>query len=168
MNIPERLFATALALLFLTSCAPYDVAVEETYEPFALSGDLADAPSASIKQVVVIDGQKYQLCPTFDDPGAALEWIKGAAPKGIDLLERGYPWYGPLSESNWELYQGAVRDMLGRQDCPEWYHEGSNTVYQLQGFFDIYENQKRNDEIIARARRGGFAEVELDLCDRAA
>lgn len=47
MRIPRQLGAAIFALLLLTSCtAPHNVAVEETYEPFPLSGDFENAADA--------------------------------------------------------------------------------------------------------------------------
>lgn len=157
-------FAATLLSAFLVSCAPgYEVAVQNVSEPFPLGHEYQNGPTASIKQTIAIDGQIYKLPPTFDDPQAAIQWIREKAPSAIELLEQSYPWYGAFSESNWEQYQEALNDMLNRPDCPDWFNEGNDDVIALRGFFDIYENQKLNEELIESAQREGIEGVALQL-----
>lgn len=98
---------------------------------------LADIDTISIKYSMQIEGEKNLLYPTFDNRESALSNIKKSA---SSLLERisAENNLDVLCQDNWELYYNAVAV----------YTDNENEIKLLKSFFDIYENDFSNEEII--------------------
>ena len=82
---------------------------------------------------------------TFDSQQEALSAISDN--EVIQLLKDEYG-FEDISDANWQQYYNAMYEMLDSPECPEWYNEENDELWQLRQFFDIYENEERNDEII--------------------
>ena len=108
---------------------------------------LADIDTISIKYSMQIEGEKNLLYPTFDNRESALSNIKKSA---SSLLERisAENNLDELCQDNWELYYNAVAV----------YTDNENEIKLLKSFFDIYENDFSNEEIIQCVKQNSDAE----------
>lgn len=115
-----------------------EMVVNEEYILFEESGQLKDMGTISVKKSIMIDGEKNYLFPTFDDMDSALAVFKE---KANDILTKIKNDNGisELSEDNWEEYYDLIYSVQG---CDEYEKD-----FAL-GFFDIYENESVNDDII--------------------
>ena len=103
---------------------------------------LSDIGTWSVKSCLVLDGEEYDLYATFDDPEKAIENVKGKCLDALTKLRRGSLTLGELSDGNWQRY----RDALAATSDGD--NEQSDT---LAAFFDIYENEDKNAQIIKLA-----------------
>lgn len=53
---------------------------------------------------------------------------------------------------NWHDYINDTLALLDSPNCPEWYTEGDDRVYELFEFFDIYENVEKNQAVESLAQ----------------
>lgn len=119
--------------------------------PFLNDPDLAKRAGAiSIKETLSLYGETYFMLPTFDNKASALKNIKPQTSKVLALLNRTYD-FGELTKENWRDYRDALYEMGDREDCPSWYGESSDEFRLLRRFFDIYENDIDNQEIMSQA-----------------
>lgn len=154
----------AFALLIVLACTPGSaladtlaesieldcIEVKDTSLTFNSVEDDSVDDEASVKQELVLNGETYRLLPTFDDPVQALKSAAKENALAFDYLKAEYG-LGSLSANNWEEYQDALEEKLGSDDCPEWFSSFS-LVYPLRAFFDIYENEDSNAEILTEAK----------------
>lgn len=142
--------------------------VKKVSVPFDVPENLDSIGKASVKQQLVMNNDNFELLPTFDSPDKALQNVKGQASNALGLLEGTFD-LDELSDSNWKDYQEALEAMLDREDCPEWYSEENDELWILRTFFDIYENDEDNAEILkcasclAEAKKLHVKDEELRL-----
>ena len=107
----------------------------------------------------MLDGEEYDLYATFDDPEKAIGNVKEKCPDALTKLRRGSLTLGELSDGNWQRY----RDVLAATSDGD--NEQSDT---LAAFFDIYENEDKNAQIIklADALSGSAADKAGEQYDR--
>ena len=107
----------------------------------------------------MLDGEEYDLYATFDDPEKAIGNVKEKCQDALTKLRRGSLTLGELSDGNWQRY----RDVLAATSDGD--NEQSDT---LAAFFDIYENEDKNAQIIklADALSGSAADKAGEQYDR--
>lgn len=120
---------------------------------------LSDIGTWSVKSCLVLDGEEYDLYATFDDPEKAIDNVKEKCPDALAQLRRGSLTLGELSDGNWQRY----RDALAAASDGD--NEQGDT---LAAFFDIYENEDKNAQIIklADALSGSAADKAGEQYDR--
>lgn len=126
--------------------------IKKTDVPFETPIILDSIGGITIKQQLIVEGESFDLLPTFDDPTHALTAIKEKASTVLSALQKAYG-LEELSGSNWKDYYEGLTEMLGRDDCPEWYSEDNHELMALRAFFDIYENDEDNADIRACAEQ---------------
>lgn len=109
---------------------------------FSSSDILCDIGEISIKNSIVINGKKSYCYPTFDDKEEALKNIKLIAPAVLKELSDKYN-LRELCVNNWNIYYIALQKNWSKYI--DMYPEETK---KLLSFFDIYENDLKNDEIL--------------------
>lgn len=101
--------------------------------------------SSVIENTLVYYGEKIPMYPTFEDKEAAIQDLYGQAGELLSNIETKYG-LGTLSEDNWKEYL---------ENAQEYIYSGENGVLDWEAepqalfvFFDIYENDESNQEII--------------------
>ncbi|MGN0241719.1 MAG: amidase domain-containing protein [Candidatus Weimeria sp.] len=115
--------------------------------------------SPVMDRIIEVDWIRLDLCPQFVDQEQAASEIKSRCPDVIAVLQKKYG-LGDFSDSTWKDYRVKQMEYL---DCPDrvsWYSEDNDQFVDLDGFFDIYENQEYNDTIIKKISQMG-SEREL-------
>lgn len=101
----------------------------------------------SIKNSVTIDGEKNYFLKTFDDSEKATAKIKEEIPNVLKVLSETYQ-LEELSSKNWKEYQGMLYKYLDEENKAEWYAEGNEEFELAEAFFDYYENEEINKELL--------------------
>lgn len=123
---------------------PKSVAVKDKKGEEQTNKLLSEVGTWSVKTCLLIDSEEYDLYATFDDPAKALENVIAKCPDALSQLKKASFLLGELSNRNWERY----RDALASTDI-----EDAQQADTLASFFDIYENDGQNDEIIKLANK---------------
>lgn len=132
-------------------------------EPFSSQGERVNVGSMSYK-VALDDGQQlYRLMPTYDNKQAALSNMRDEASGLIGYLQRHYMIPLPFSDLSWRLYRDANENIRSSLSRPGWQSEYTQQSDDLMAFFDIYENEDDNNQIINTALEEGMEAVELEL-----
>lgn len=100
----------------------------------------------SVKERIQIGRANVPLYCTFDEPEVALANISENSV--VQLIKNNFG-YEDLSDDTWRQYYDAMYYMFDLPDCPSWYDERNLDFRQLRQFFDIYENEEKNNEIIS-------------------
>lgn len=149
-----------------------------------------DAPSSlerfgeiSYSDKVSINDDEMQLYPTFDSPEEALSKVIDTQSQLISQLKAKYE-LPEFSDDTWEMYYNAL-DKYNESIEDEIVQQGEeDTTYQdeidplgmsiahLYEFFDIYENNSDNDDIINEFKNASkvsleekFSENQLEQVD---
>lgn len=147
----------AVLLSFCTALTAF--ANEKGTEIFASSIDNFDTRimpglptenTFSVKQVLTLGDKTVYLYTTFDEPDEALSNIKVSCSNVICLLKEVFQ-LDEFSSDTWELYQNALYVMHDSEKRPDWYMESNSEIASLRFFFDIYENDSQNKDIIRQA-----------------
>lgn len=101
----------------------------------------------SIKNSVTIDGEKNYFLKTFDDPEKATAKIKEEIPNVLKALSETYQ-LEELTGKNWKEYQGMLYRYLDEENKAEWYAEDNEEFELAEAFFDYYENEEINKELL--------------------
>lgn len=117
------------------------VSVQETNEESVLFD--SNIPM-SVKENLVIGDSSVPLYVTFDSKQQALQSISDNI--AIKAIKECYG-YDDISERNWHKYYDSMYELLDAPFRPSWYNEGSEDFRMIRRFFDIYENDEKNDEI---------------------
>lgn len=105
---------------------------------------LDDIGGINRSQTIVIGGVENPLFCTFIDQDAALDNLKSAVPEILDEIKVGFS-LADLDNSNWEEYYAGVSNLSSDSE----YAPEDNLQHQiLLQFFDIYENNDKNAEVI--------------------
>lgn len=132
-------------------------------EAFSSQGERVNVGSMSYK-VALDDGQQlYRLMPTYDNKQAALSNMRDEAGGLIGYLQRHYMIPLPFSDLSWRLYRDANENIRSTLSRPGWQTEYTQQSDDLMVFFDIYENDDDNNQIINTALKEGMEAVELEL-----
>ncbi len=178
-----KLFTTAFSILLILNGVNIHAleAVNSTFSEYKLeiiekteltnenidhctSTVLLDISDININRFVNINGIENPLYCTFENQVLALENIKKEASVLLGLLESRYK-LSPLSNNNWKLYRIK---MLEFYTIPtEQYNESNEDFIKLRAFFDIYENEESNNEILnyINANKLGINEFGVVLRD---
>lgn len=115
-----------------------------TEKPDILMASSYELPAYSVKGSVLVNGQENTLYATFDDAAGALESFKTQWSDYLNKVASTYG-VGSLTVENWEVFYGyALQYMAETADFSD-----AQAMDAFSRFIDIYENQKKNDEIMA-------------------
>jgi hypothetical protein len=120
-----------------------EIAIQPDYEAPAFLENLSDV---NIDEELVIDGVSISLYPTFDNSITAMEKIQDNCSNILSLLQTTYG-LDDLSSNNWHDYMDCMVSYLYNPMKASWYSETHPQYAQLSMFFDIYENDEKNEEI---------------------
>lgn len=105
--------------------------------------------SASVKQEIVGDGIAIGLYTTFDRPDAALEQVSKQCKEILNLLQKTYR-LQEFDEVTWrDYYEYLSVAYDDEMICKQIFEDDS--LATLEMFFDIYENDSINKELISLA-----------------
>lgn len=121
------------------------ISVQENEEVSTL---LEKIGTMSIKEHLVAGDISVPLYVTFDSQKQALQEISGNTV--IQTIKEIYG-YEVISNDNWHQYCDSMYELLDSSFCPAWYDEEDMNFRILRNFFDIYENEEKNKEIISLA-----------------
>lgn len=121
------------------------ISVKENEETSTL---LKKIGTMSIKEHLVVENISVPLYVTFDSQKQALQEISGNMV--IQAIKDTYG-YEDISNDNWHQYYDSMYELLDSSFCPVWYDEEDINFRKLRNFFDIYENEEKNNEIISLA-----------------
>lgn len=107
---------------------------------------LEEMGTMSVKENLVVGEVSVPLYATFDSQEQALQEI--SENPAIQLIKEIYE-YEDITDDNWMLYYDSMYDLLDSASCPSWYNEEDINFRTIRNFFDIYENEDKNDEIIS-------------------
>ena len=139
--------------------------IDETSE-FTVPKTLQDIGNISVSNCVCIDGVNYKLYATFDEPECALQRVSDKCESLIKTLQNEYSLL-PFGSDTWINYRNAMYDLLDDDRCPTWYNESNYEFSVLDAFFDIYENEFDNIEIIKNVNNfmaSKSANVKQNIC----
>lgn len=111
--------------------------------------NIADLGESSVSEVLLIDDVSFPLYPTFNDPDTALTEVNSQCSTVIDQLAAVYN-LDDLSSSNWKLYRNDMLAYLNDSTKPSWYNEENKEFAKLYDFFDVYENNDENANIVSQ------------------
>lgn len=94
----------------------------------------------TIKQSIIINGEKNNLYPTFDNPSDAIEKVSTRAYDYLKLVAEQNS-LTKLSKENWREYYSAIDNCSVTSNYV-------NDKYLMEVFFDIYKNEDNNEDII--------------------
>lgn len=146
------LFSSGIALAETPtqSLSEENMTTESENSPFELPNCLEDVGDASIKQSLNINGHTYQLLPTFNDKVSALNAISSETDDILSILQEVYE-LDALSDKNWSDYKAALESILSDNAYADQINESNQNVYKLRAFFDIYENDDDNAQMLELA-----------------
>lgn len=124
------------------------VKIEKVNADCKTSKLLTDVGTMSVKENLVVENTRVPLYVTFDFQEEALQNI--SANPVIQAIKTEYG-YEDISNGNWKEYYDAMYELLDAPSCPSWYNEGDINYRTIRQFFDIYENEEKNAEIISLA-----------------
>ena len=101
----------------------------------------------SVKKELHFDNITVPLFVTFNDPDEALQKI---SQNHVILEIKKIYGYSDISDDNWTEYYDALFELLDLEECPIWYTEENTDFRMLRNFFDIFENESKNNEIEVR------------------
>lgn len=124
------------------------ITIVDEYRPVDTYGIISDVGTISVKKQIIFQNNNYDLYCTFDDPNKAIYEISNLVPNLINLLKAKYS-LEELSNNTWKDYYNAMYELFDDNECPEWYTESNIEFRRLSSFFDIYENEEKNLEILS-------------------
>lgn len=111
---------------------------------FNTSDTLKEFGRISTKQALMMDGEENLLYCTFDDPDYAFDTLIENYGDVLEQMRKKYYLF-KISKNNWHGYRDVANDF--RESNPESEEEHDRRM-AVQQFFDIYEGEELNDEII--------------------
>ena len=128
---------------------------------------LRDFGSASVKEVLVLDGQTHLLLATYDDSNAAIEKFIAANKKYIQTLQDAYA-LGEFSQQTFSKYlekgyEYMQKHIAAFSDPSE---EGLISQTELECISDMLRSAEMNEEYKTIARSLEGVEVEIKLLDK--
>lgn len=131
-----------------------DIFIRNIYIDFNCKKDLQDIETISIKKCVVIDNIENNLYPTFNNKDNALCNIKKDTKQVLDIIKEQNS-LSELNDNNWEVYSNLVF-----QYDNDTYKE---QIAKLKSFFDIYENDQSNINILQVLDKNNYNEIREEL-----
>jgi len=120
-----------------------DIQVGTLNDKFEVSEKISDIDTVSIKNMVTIDDISIPFYPAFDNPDLAIENLIGKNKDFLGVLEKQYN-LDTLNSNNWNEYREACYD-YGKEITED--SQYIDSYWSLLSFFDIYENDEKNNEI---------------------
>jgi len=96
---------------------------------------------------ITVNGVQNSLYRVFENQAEAIEDIKVKVPNLLNTLATEYD-LAPLANSNWQEYRDAMYMLFDSDNKPADYTESNLEFRTLRAFFDIYENDDKNAEIM--------------------
>ncbi len=97
--------------------------------------------------VIVINGIENPLYVTFENPDSAIKDLKKKIPEFLEVLQKEY-YLNELNDENWKDYRYAMHRYIEWPDENKKF-QNSDSLKVLECFFDIYENDECNKEILS-------------------
>lgn len=94
---------------------------------------LSSIENITIKESLIIEGEKNYLYPTFDNDEKAIREIKFKAKNVLKLLEEKYN-LTELTTANWEEYYIALYNYFTEPDKLVWYNETNKEIKLVKAF----------------------------------
>ncbi len=107
---------------------------------FLPDDSLNEIGTMSIKKSLIINGEYNNLYPTFDNSAIAIENVKNKYEELLSLVAEKYS-LSELSDDNWEDYL----EVFTLYEADEEYQKEKSDILR---FFDIYENNDCNNQIL--------------------
>lgn len=104
----------------------------------------------SVKQILSINNVNVPLYPVFENSEVAIQNIKEKSRNVLDTISKNSG-LEELNDNNWKAYLSIMNEMLDSPNKPDWYTEDNEEFILLDSFFDIYENNEENEELISMA-----------------
>lgn len=120
---------------------------------------LEDIGKMSIKEKLKVGDISVPLFVTFDSQDKALKNI--SKNPVIQEIQKIYK-YQDISNDNWHDYYEALYNLMDSPSRPTWYTEENIDFNMLSSFFDIYENEEKNNEIRSLAMTSIIADNIVD------
>ncbi len=95
----------------------------------------------SIKKEILIGNKHIPLLKTFDKPDVAIKKIK-ANPIIRYVLKTGQ--INEVNKNNTQEVMSSVCKLLNSDNCPDWIKNDSESIYNIECFVDIMENEEQN------------------------
>lgn len=133
----------------VTSAMPLSAA-ENAGAPAFASRRLAGGSTVSVKQTVTIGGKEYPLYCTFDDQDEAIANIAQEAAPLLALLQNVYGLDAFSAETVCDYYFASL-ELLNDPEYSDDYTESNPAFRKLRSFYDIYENEEKNAQILSDA-----------------
>ncbi|WP_342565125.1 amidase domain-containing protein [Paenibacillus sp. FSL R7-0345] len=109
--------------------------------------------------MIVIDNKKVLLYPTFQNQQSAIDGINKEAAELLNTLSQRFA-LGELTTDNWLDYRSSADQYATENSSMS---EQETVQYSLLNrFFDIYENQDKNNAITELVTRNNFAKAAID------
>lgn len=171
-----------LSLLLIVSTTSSIFAVEETNlktvevvkvtsnDKFMASNNLSDIGPVSYKTAISIEGEKINLYPTFDNLQSALDNIKANCNELLNNMAQVYElepfslrtvqlYYDRISE-----YENTIYEQYENSEVDnELFKSIKDSFPKMYSFFDIYENDRANLEILSSINVTGTTMVVQKL-----
>lgn len=144
-HTPETLSKNCVALVEMNS-VPLDLGKEEKKNGTLSQNNEYMSTGISVKESITVDNKTVPLYCTFDSQSEALKGISDSPV--IRLIQKKYG-YEDISDENWTQYYDGLYRLSGEEDCSDWCNYGNDEYRKMLQFFDIYENQEKNEEIMA-------------------
>ena len=132
-----------------------NISIKNINESFKVDENLDEINSIIYKKSLKINNEEYKLYPTFDNSKTALENISIQAKNVLREIKSRYD-LGEFSEFTWKEYYDKSLDYES-YICDLYYSNSNESskyknlvdeISLLLEFFDIYENNEKNKEII--------------------
>ena len=116
----------------------------------------------SIKDKISVGNVETYLYSSFDNQSDSLDKLKEKAPHLLDAIKTEYS-LETISELNWSEYYSNLNDYVDLVAPAEWYDQYYDEIKYAESFFDIYENEDQNNEIIEMLEEKKEADVTQSI-----
>ncbi len=141
--------------VFIAQNAIKNIEIVKVAESFETSEQLSNVGGVSYKNAIKIGGENYNLYPTFNNIQEAIGNINNQCNSILSEMKALYEledFADTTAKSYWEsipIYLEKINGMLSEgMISDEIYAEKVNQINKFESFWDIYENDDANEEII--------------------
>ena len=135
-------------MISILSGAEQNLYVKEYSEPIetSVSMKVQELGTVSVHECVVYNGKEYAMLPAFEEPQQAL---LAFAQQADDLLGKiqEYSGLAAFSSDTVTMYYNEMLELSNESDCQSWCNEGNEDYRLFLQFYDIFENNKTNEQI---------------------
>lgn len=162
MKIKYAIGSVVLLSSVLLCSAGADMASAESVistESIMTQSTLSKISPIKTNNIIAIDNKKVLLYPTFQNPQSAIDGINKEAAELLNTLSQRFA-LGELTTATWLDYRSAA-DQYATENTSM--SEQDTVQYNLLNrFFDIYENQDKNNAITELVAQNTFSKAALD------